>query len=193
MNRRLFRLSAVALTFALAGLLSVWTVGGEAIAQSARAILVQVTNTTENPVPVRDVIEDAKQPFTARALFNIGKHQKRADKEIEIPAGKRLVGETISAHGYITPNETVQPEIPVIIVQTSFGEGFGTYPVTLSKSVRSDLSGPYGFLYSATQPARFYSNGSFKVFLEIGEFDEGWNFIVTVTGYLVNQPREDGP
>jgi hypothetical protein len=67
-------------------------------AHAVTAALVQVVNTSANPVPNRDQDNPAQQPFQFLAQPDtVGTGQTQAETDITVPAGKRLVLEYVSA------------------------------------------------------------------------------------------------
>src|SRR5215210_5150461 len=67
---------------------------------------VQVSNPATNPVPVRDVDEEARQPFQELRLVEFGETDNNADTLFNpIPPGKRLVIEHVSAIASLPPGQ----------------------------------------------------------------------------------------
>ncbi len=67
---------------------------GQALAQNVASVIV--ANTAANPVPVRDV-DNGQQPVIVAGSFAIATGQNSASRLLlTVPAGKRLVVETVS-------------------------------------------------------------------------------------------------
>src|ERR1700760_272083 len=67
-------------------------------AHAVTAALVQVVNTSANPIPNRDQDNPAQQPFQFLAQPDTrGTGQNQASTNISVPAGKRLVLDYVSA------------------------------------------------------------------------------------------------
>jgi hypothetical protein len=79
-------------------------------AHAITAALVQVVNTSANPIPNRDQDNPAQQPFQFLAQPDTrGTGTNRAETDINVPAGKRLVIEYVSA-GIAAGNGSVSVE-----------------------------------------------------------------------------------
>jgi len=118
---------------------------------------VTVTNTDANPLPVEalNLDDSVLNAFQTRMLFAGGNTQ--SDKEFTVPAGKRLVIESISLEAKINKGE--HPE--VFLTLTSGGKfSIHFLPVSFAGSDNSSLPKDY---YMGLHATRFFADGGTKV------------------------------
>lgn len=135
-------------------------------AHAIAATLVQVANTSANPIPNRDQDNPAQQPFQWLTQPAARNGQTRAETDFTVPIGKRLVLEYISA------------EIP---------EGSGN--VTVETTVGGNLAAWYFIQGSSTRgffPTRIYADPGTSVQVIV----QGSNTQadVELSGHFVNIP-----
>jgi hypothetical protein len=156
---------------------------GQAIAQNIKPVLVQVVNTATAPVVTRDLFD-----FAARNAFS---EQIRLDvtgsgsAPFTIPAGKRLVVECVSVSGF----DHVDGGHPAISLSASVGGGVpAAYHLTPIEVDPSGLLVPLGDVFASTQLLRLYADSLDLNVNFAGDVTLTGSFIVTVSGYLVDQP-----
>jgi len=149
----------------------------------AKPVPAQITNTT---LPTVASDNPAFQPFQANIYVNIANgasggtdngNVSPGTQTVLIPAGKRLVVQTVSAYrsGAIS-TQTVQ-----IFINTSVGGTYAAFAMPL-------ISGSTASYVGAAQPITFYADGGTE--LLANAFRSGTSGAesetVTITGYLVN-------
>ncbi|HTO69734.1 MAG TPA: hypothetical protein VMR31_07720 [Myxococcota bacterium] len=183
MKRFASHLSRIA-GFALAGLIGASFATGTA--QSVVASLVQIVNTSANPVLTQDNDNRARQPLSFRASISVlpGAENGFARPAYTVPAGKRLVIEHVSAIGNVASPE----QVFTITVYADSGSVYTYLPVT-NLSAQEDAPTRHDVV--ASQPLTMYVDPGDSVDIEISS-DGGANGVlsmsVSVTGYLVNLP-----
>lgn len=171
----------------LAALLMVLSLVATHRAQSAGgAVAVQVTNTT--PLSTSDAYAAYAQPFQANIYINIANgasgggdngNVSPGTQTVSIPAGKRLVVETVSMYrsGAIS-SQTVQ-----IFINGSVGGNYAAYALPAAPASTASYSG-------LVQPIRFSVDGGTQ--LLANAYRNGTtgaeSETVTISGYLVNTP-----
>lgn len=167
----------------LAGLLAASLATGSA--QSAVASLVQIVNTSANPVPTQDMDNRARQPVSFMTFVMVSPNAQNgyASQAYRVPTGKRLVVEYVSVNGGV--------QNPEQVLSVSLAEE-GT-----SSSVYVPVSDPPAFVNSpgfhaalASQAVVMYASAG--DYIDVGvQTDGGANgasMYVVWTGYLVNLP-----
>ena len=143
------------------------------------AALVQVTNTTANPVPVTDV--GSLQPFESNCAVSQGS-ATGSDCFISVPAGKRLVIQSVSMQ--LIMDRNVQPYTSGIIVTTGGNET----PIYFNVPFGSiDFFGHAEF--NETKEVHAYMDGGSSVFCHSTNtaLSEENDISCSVFGYLVNE------
>jgi hypothetical protein len=159
---------------ALAGLLLV-----PKAAHALVATLVQVVNTTANPVPNLDTERNARIPYQSSqsfSAFSAGLQHLQAGFT-GVPAGYRLVAQNVSA----TLTMEAAAAAPVGILQASATSLSLTLPGSAGSVNGSVRQG--GF---CTQILAYYDAGSTPSMLAIADFPSGAFQFATLTGYLEN-------
>ena len=146
--------------------------------RAVAAALVQVANTSANPVPVTDV--GPLQPFTARCTNTVA-NVSFVDCSVAVPAGKRLVLQMVSLTALIDNSNTV---VTASVQYFSQGNPEG---------LEFDLTRTGTFVGLATfvraQPVTAYVDSGSNVDCTIQEDLVGTNNTIscTLVGNLVNQ------
>jgi hypothetical protein len=140
------------------------------------AALVQVTNTTSNPVPTSDVAP--LQPFSGGCTKAFPTSNSNNGCEILLPSGKRLVGQTISMAAVVDPG--------VQVADAEFGPNAGGSTVIF---IALPFTGSNGNdVHEVAQELRFYADdhlfceASYNVATTVNDFS------CSVSGYLVDKP-----
>jgi hypothetical protein len=144
---------------------------------------VQVGNTLTNPVPVRNV-NDALSPFQQRLLFNIDPGSTQGQADINVPAGKRLVIEHISARAQ---GPVGQKFFGSILLHSGPGAELAVHFVVFN------FQGTFGGIdeYTASTPLRAYADVSFpSSSCSVTRSDlTGFALVdLSISGYLVDAP-----
>ena len=141
---------------------------------------VSVTNT---PLRVTDAAAADGQPFTYQTRFGSADGDLSKFVHLSVPAGKRLVVETIG-HSRLGGAASSRVQLTVSFQSGTFGAaGFGVLPV-------DTLTGNGDFFPGVTTPVRFRADPGTTVTLTLdrntskGVEDDD----VTVSGYLVDVP-----
>ena len=146
---------------------------------------INVVNTADNPVPVRDVDNPARQPFS-RTIFRDFHNEVTADIPlITVPVGKRLVIEHASARSNFPANDLVSAEL--------------LYPAPTGGLVHQFLvihrQGTDSFgnrVFSASEELREYIAQGETLRFIVSRDSAGANVVnavaVTVSGYFVDVP-----
>ncbi len=196
--RTVLRRLGMVTSIAVAAFAFSMTNAGQAVAQNMKPVLVQVINDSSDAVPVTGIVRVANaagtpletrdvSDFAARNAFS---EQIRVDvtgfasADFTIPSGKRLVIECVSVSGF-DRQEGGDPSITLLAI---LGEALPTsYHLT---PVRTEASGPNApeDSYAGTQLVRFYAD-ALRVSINFGvDTTVVGSFIVTVSGFLVDQP-----
>jgi hypothetical protein len=165
-----------------------WNVGIDA---SANTVKVDPTN----PLPVRDMDNPARQPFTAsfEASFERGRIDAIAAPHISVvPAGKRLVIENVSALVRLPPGEKL------VATEVSTIRNINHNPVFNSGVwLGSNFQGTLGAVedwFIASQAVRLYADSSEGGLGEVSlkftraGFGDDTHINATISGYLVDVP-----
>jgi hypothetical protein len=171
----------------LAGILLVVLLLVALVPQAARGVaaaLVQITNTSANPVPNRDVDNGPRQAVTLTAVsattHDIEFEQQNAPGvAYTVPAGKRLVVEFVSGN-FNTPIGAH------ILTAFIFGNtSSGVYADYLSPNLVT--AGNFN-VYQVAQPMRAYYDAGSEIFVAVSLTSETFatNGHFTLRGYLVD-------
>ncbi len=157
---------------------------GPRAAHAIVATLVQVANTTSNPVPVNDVAPF--QMFQASCQNTVPIRDNINTCAIVVPVGKRFVVQTVSVHA--------NTDVGVRVIQgtiTAFGNLVNPDAI-LWLGVPFTGTGPRSDISQATQEVRLYADGNGSTTLDcevLYSADTLTNDLnCTVVGYLVNVP-----
>ena len=147
---------------------------------------VTVGNSSANPVPVQVVDASSEQPYTANVSIEIanGSSQGGANglttgsQSFGVPAGKRLVVETVSMYRPGDIGQTVQ-----IFVNALFGSQSSAFAVAPAAAFNAAYTG-------ATQAMKFYADpGTRGVVNAFRNGSSGQETVtVAIAGHLVNVP-----
>jgi hypothetical protein len=149
---------------------------GQALAQDVASVLI--ANTAANPVPVRDV-DNGQQPVIVQGAFGIGTGQFNGSGSLlTVPAGKRLVIETVSIFFGIPQGQFLE--------QLALGAGFHSFQLTPPRKGTSTGTDYYG----GTFAFRTYFDPGAKVTVSaVRSANSGSTIInVTMSGYYINVP-----
>lgn len=139
-------------------------------ARGVAAALVQVTNTSANPVPTVATDNPAAQPFQS---FSTGSQLLFG---VSVPVGKRLVIENISAACV-----DATPILSDMRVFTTAGGNFAQY------TSAPQTVGTQEIIWN--QPGRLYADSGTGVTIGTGAGTaSGSNCAASLSGYLVNTP-----
>ena len=174
------------LSFALASVLTASLATGTA--QSAVASLVQIVNTSANPVPTQDTDDGARQPVVINTTVdnNPNANQGITFGIYTVPAGKRLVIEYVTTVGYVTDPEHI---IGVQVQVHGFAQNDGPFiAIPLTASPAFYLSSSHYF--AASQPVVMYANPGDSLDAEVISDGNtvGLEASFAIYGHLVNLP-----
>jgi hypothetical protein len=165
--------------------LAMVTVLGTKEVHAIVATMVQVANSSANPVPNKDVDNPARQRYVSTCSATADSSGNAYCGLSSPPSGKVLVIETISASltfGYHSPTIPNPFTLEVDTVQGG--------PVINFDFVGTELieTPDYNFRVMPAQAARLYSDGGSGL-TAIGHTNSvGASIFVSVSGYLVNNP-----
>jgi hypothetical protein len=154
-------------------------------ARGVAAALVQVTNTTSNPVPTISADNPAKHPFQSSCIGQSSSGD--ASCTFGVPAGQELViqGGTIRAFLNPAAGQLVQGTIAPSANGRSEFHFFGLQDI----GINFGLSGsPHE--YVGTLPYTVYADPESQVSISVflGNPSQSVSFDATITGYLVTVP-----
>ena len=139
--------------------------------------------------PMRDVDNGARQPvnFSASLVVNNGNQGGFNSTAVTIPAGKRLVIETISFLGLVTHGETGYGSIQVMAgAGTAAGATSATHIIPMVKLTTDPIS---DFLGGSVSLRMYADAGStVSIFYQRGPAAGSEDIGVSITGYYVNLP-----
>jgi hypothetical protein len=148
------------------------------------ATLVQVANTSANPVPTQDTENPARSPFQKELDFLITDGTIAATASFAVPAGKALVIDFVSGAAFQPAGETMRNyEIITTVNGVDAVHSFAPGQIT------ADAGG--GTDQFTSQPAVIYADqGSIVSFIAVRAQATGLTSgSVTVSGHLVNAPQ----
>lgn len=197
MTKNLQRWSLTAATLTLLGLIVSMTGAGPATAENPKPVVVvndplvqaqqsgswnvgingaiQVGNSASSPVPVRDVENPAREPFSA-SLNCSNTISNGCAGSVSVPAGKRMVVEFVSGRVSVGSGN----ELTSVLIVTGGKEHFllaHKSPATPTSGTRFDVS----------QPLRLYSDPGGDVSLHVEISGIGASTLIgRISGYLVD-------
>ena len=150
-----------------------------AVAQM-KTVTTEIVNTLVNPVIVKDV-DHAQQPWHHSATVFLQGASGNVETVFVVPAGKRLVIESVSARVEVTPIDSVS----VLNFVTSV-QGFGAFQEIQVSRQGSDLNG--NAIYVGTHAVRAYADPNTNVQVQFGRSSIANNAsaVITLVGHLVN-------
>jgi hypothetical protein len=162
------------------------TVFREQLAQAAQAILpVKVTNTSAEPVPVTSQDDPARNAFAFFKNERMDAGDAQHHLSIPVPAGKRLVIESVSGSaGFDTATEALVD----ISLQARVNSKLQDYNLSAEFDGRSPVA-VYPYLWSATDTVRLYADGetNLDVFWTRNTASAGEaNLNISIQGYLID-------
>jgi hypothetical protein len=183
----------VAGAFALA--VTMFAILAPKTAQAFVATLVQVTNTSANPVPNQAVDAMSLHPMVLRGFVGIANGSQSNSANLEngssdfvVPAGKRFIFDTISVHAELPVGEALESTGVVSVQSHTDSNSYSNY-YYLNPSPTAQA---FGFQYSTvTQKVMTYSDAGFTIgiFANRGSSTSGSTIVeFTVTGYLLDCP-----
>jgi hypothetical protein len=140
---------------------------------------------------MRDVDNGARQPVNFSFNLNVSNGTNGASNNtaVTIPAGKRLVIETISFSGQVTSGEMGYLGINVMAgAGTAAGATFASHLIPMVKLTTGFPSGDYN---GGTRDCRIYADAGSKVnvgYNRGGSLTGDESISVSITGYYVNLP-----
>jgi hypothetical protein len=164
-----------------------FTSPGHALAQSISSVTsVLVINTAANPIPVRDV-EGAHQPFQRTEVLGIGDGQNfAAAAHTTVPAGKRLVIESVAVLMYLPQGQTpVYARLKTSDPSAGSLSGFPAFALT-RQGVQSDSK----VFYAGTYSFRMYAGPGTIVSMDAARSASAGITLTqfTVSGYYIDLP-----
>jgi hypothetical protein len=145
---------------------------------------VTVGNTANNPVPIRDTDNAARQPWQWTAEIDIAAGNGEACTSTDVPDGKELVIENVSAAAAV---QTGQKLAFLIVTTTQQAAQVRHYFVPVWTGTRS-VSPPE--LFAVGQATRLYSEagtGNVSVCADTAGSGDA-SVLPALSGYLVNVP-----
>ena len=152
----------------------------------ANSVPAVITNNSAKPVPTIDTA--AQKPFQANIYINIADgasgggdngNVSPGTQTVSIPAGKRLVVQTVSAYR----SGTISTQTVQIFINSSVGGNYAAFSMPVFPATTASYVG-------AAQPMTFYADGGTQ--LLANAFRNGTSGAesetVTISGYLVNVP-----
>lgn len=150
---------------------------------------VVVTNTTAQPVPVKEQNNPAFQPFQITVQPYVSAGQAYNYAFVPVPAGKRLVIEQVSGAAFASG--VLSGTVARMTVIGSVGSSPNIF-VPMSFVGNNPASQP---IFAASQPIRMYVDGgtSFSVLIHRsadinGGYSGSLSSTISVVGYLVDIP-----
>jgi hypothetical protein len=179
-------------TIAIVGLFGALTPAGHAIAQDARALLVEVVspvtigNAPSNPVPILDIYSSARHVFRAHFVCQAFTYDF-CSESMTVPAGKLLVIETFSADcttDTITPAARASITIPQSVVG---GPSEFFFPLV------STITAPVGYTglarhFNTTAAVRLYADPGTEIRFGFHKSPAGSNLIceASISGLITD-------
>ena len=157
---------------------------------------VEVTNTPSNPVPVTGTLavttatplpivavnldDTVLNAFQTRILFGSGNPQ--SDKEFLVPAGKRLVIQSITANA-----DVVADQRPEVFLGLNLGGKFSVHSVPMALAGRDSTRD----VFTGLHPTRWFADGGTKVTVVCRHVSFTANTCgldMSISGFLVTMP-----
>ena len=181
---------AAALGLGMLALTLTFTSAGHVIAQgnnnNMNPLLATIVNTVANPVPVRN-INEGRVPFQDTATIFVTGSSGSVETILTVPAGKRLIIESVSAQVTVTPIDSVSALNIITRFAPQGGQSFGTgfHEIQVSQQGR-DLSG--NSVFAGTHAMRAYADPGTDVQVQFGRSDitNSATAVICVVGYLVD-------
>ena len=141
---------------------------------------VTVTNTPANPVPTKDVDTPAKQPFQEEVVATLASGPDGA-VITTVPAGKRLVIETITSNSRIDiSGVAVSPQLLLTVNNRTVTHIIGLNSIGQNATIS---------FWTATHGVRLYADPSTEVHVACRAIINANQFCdVTISGYFVDVP-----
>jgi hypothetical protein len=144
--------------------------------------MVNVGNLGNSPLPVRDV-DNGRQPFQETTTISLVGDSGHSTTIFTVPAGKRFIIETVSAHAELAPVDTPH-RIEVI---TQLGNKTVFHRILVSRQ-GMDLNGQNVFV--GTHYIRAYADPGTDVEFEFSHSNAANNASasITISGYFIDLP-----
>ena len=161
-----------------------FTSPGRALAQNVASVLV--ANTAANPVLIRDV-DTARQPFQRTEVLGMGDGQSFAGAvHSTVPAGKRLVIESVAVLMYLPQGQTpVYARVKTSDLSAGNLSGFPTFALT-----RQGVQNNSTVFYAGTYSFRMYAGPGSTVSMDAARSASAGITLTqfTISGYYVDLP-----
>jgi hypothetical protein len=146
-----------------------------------KPMLTEIVNTIANPVIVKDVDHGQQAWHHSEGIFLTGSSGSVKTVFI-VPAGKRLVIESVSARVVVTPIDSVSTLNFLTTVQ---GLSTAFHEIQVSRQ-GSDLNGSQ--VFAGTHAVRAYADPGTDVMVQFGRSDTTTDAspVITLVGHLVN-------
>jgi hypothetical protein len=148
---------------------------------------VKVVNSSNEPVPVRDLEEALREPFLKKISIPIAGGQTSNSASIAVPAGKRLVIESVSGGTFLLKGQALYVLLSTDVTgDLAFDGTLYLLGNNIQFNTNQDLSG-------FTQQVRLYSTSIVAITAcraggAATNFSGDINVQVTVSGYLLDKP-----
>jgi len=148
---------------------------------------VKVVNSNNEPVPVRDLNEASRELFIKKVSILIPSGQSSYSASISVPAGKRLVIESVSGGTFLLKGQTLYVLLSTEVTgDLAFDGTLYLLGNNIQFNTNQDLSG-------FTQQIRLYSTSVLAITAcraggAASSFSGDINVQVTVSGYLLDKP-----
>jgi hypothetical protein len=143
---------------------------------------VKIGNNAATPVLVRDLDNPARHPFQFYATFSKTGGNFLTDNQIAVPAGKRLVIETVTVQAYVPAGQKLLAQINMV--------GGGTFA---QHNILLTPQGGFDFnlldYFAATESVRLYADQGSAVPFSLTRSSSDanlWGGSYTVSGYLID-------
>lgn len=172
---------AVQGTATIAGTVSL--ASGSSIGINPSSNTVQLGNTVDNPVMVRDVDNPARQPFQEEFAITLPDNFGGENATFMVPLGKRLVIEYVSARGFVPAGQTLTFSIRTR--QGNTPNGVVHYLVSTEQGFSGTSTG-----FVAGQVMRLYADPGTQVLVRAGRNPATGtgNAFIAVSGHFVDVP-----
>jgi hypothetical protein len=142
---------------------------------------VRVTNPKSDPALVRDVDNPGRDPFQIQLPVPIAAGTNAPNAVFQVPAGKRLVIEYVSAMGNVPVGQRVQ-----FVNVNTFSSGSLVFHYLRATEMGTSSATP-GVGYIASEAVRFYADPGTQVRVAVNRNDGAGTgtFTIAVSGYLV--------
>jgi len=140
---------------------------------------VVVENPETNPVMVRDVDRPTHEPFQMRVPVSLPENSAVGYTNTEVPEGKRLVIENVSALVSVPIGQGVTR----IGVSTEV-IGYGLVEHFFPSQFQTTRVDGEGDIFIAAQPTRLYADTQFTVYIQRDGYADSASGAVVISGYL---------